>query len=86
MKGSVALLSAKIGVRATAPGIFGNAILNHAVDRKGRMGMDRRPRRFCASALIDGDIDIDSTEPCFIIFFIVLVMSFDAEAPRTPRR
>src|ERR1035437_3861447 len=35
----------------------GDAIMHHAIDHKGRIGMGRRPRRFGTSALIDGDVD-----------------------------
>ena len=36
---------------------IGNAIMNHTIDHKGRIGMRRRPRRFGTSALVDGDVD-----------------------------
>ena len=37
---------------------IGDAIMNHAIDHKGRIGMCRRPRRFGAAALVDGYVDL----------------------------
>ena len=56
VKGRVALLSAKVDVRATAPGYW-LRIMHHTIDHKGRIGMCRRPRRFGTAALVDGYVD-----------------------------
>ena len=84
-KGQGSVLSAKVDVRATAPGILATQSCTTPSTTKVGLecvvGLDVSAQPPWSMAMST------NTEPCFIVFSIVRVMSFGAEAPaRAPRR